>query len=1028
MGCRSPQPFFSEKHTPPHQIMNSITSIRRSFGIVLLALCAFCAPVQAQALADMNKAAIDHMKAGEWAEAQAVLAKATDTYDGRALQLFGPRFGWFWYYRGYCEVKLKMYDDAIKSFDKCYTKYKNVAPKEGEAPSNNMYNKKSLLMWGHAAKGAGDWDTSIRMYEKFLKERDANRDTYEKGVFYINMAINNYKLKKIAEGNKFLETAIKGKVSFPTPNKGIMSAFSAMVAAVVDKKDEAALLDFLAKNRGHIQLEPFEAHEFSPLFMKLAQDARSAEMIRSTFELYSLVPSTTATINDIKARLQMVGSIKQSIRDGSMVVRKSDLTKSLEDLEKADALGKVNEIYAYLNTAVLHEEYGNTRGAFAVYEQLERYYPKAKIFRDGKVTPARENNLYNLVRTSAVIGEVFTTEHYGTIFLKAFPESTHAPDVRRMMLTSLFYNGEYDKCVEVAEPMLPTLTKPSQQHDICLFVLGGSKHYLAKFVEAQPLLNEYLDTYKKSKDADELRTQATSYFQAANYSRLQEWARSAALLDAFLKDYPDPKTNLYYPFALFDRANCHYAENEVEDAYTLVTRVETEFPGVSVMEQALALKGNVLEALKKPEEAEQYYLKALTLAEQKKNDLVASECLFYLTALVGKEKNGNEENPRMAEAVPYYAKFWDRYGATSPFKAKVAVAGIPAMRKAGKIEEALERLQGVIADLSKIPGTPGLEEAIGSYTEEYLKDHTPDQMKDHYYAFPRIDSRDMATRALLRIAIIDVFEGVYATADKEKDETKARNAKARVDVLFKELRDDFNPKDLSNFILVKVGNFIRKNTTKPEAARIYYEEALNRPGDQSHKFAAIFGLADVNAKGTKAQKTEAISLLKRVISDSDEASEREEASFLTASIYADSGEYDKAVAAATEYINNKSYRQFKVQARMLLGESHDKANRVDDALVSYQAIWSSSMGAIRYSAPAMKRWMEILWTRGGTNTSGKSDKQYAYEKGYEYIKLTENASKKAPADERAMREEVAELVKDYEANSETTPVVEPQEK
>ncbi|MFT7173295.1 MAG: tetratricopeptide (TPR) repeat protein [Paracoccaceae bacterium] len=1024
MSHSGSQPFFSEKPTPQRQTMNSITSIRRSFGVLFLALFALCAPVQGQALADMHKEALDSMKAGKWPEAHAVLVKATNTYDGRALQLFGPSFGWFWYHRGYCEIKLNMFDDAIKSFDKCYTKYKNVAPKEGQAPSNNMYNKKSLLMWGHAAKGAEEWATSIRMYKKFLEERDPARDGYEKGVFYINMAINHYKLKKITEGNSNLETAIKGKVIFPTPNKGIMAAFNVMVAAVIEKKDENALLDFLAKNRAHIKLEPFEAHEFSPLFMKLAQDARSAEMIRSTFELYSLVPSTVAAIDDIKARLAMLATFDRTIRDGSMIVAKPDLSQSLTDLEKADASGKVNEIYAYLNTAVLHEEAGNIRGAFAVYEQLELYFPKAKIYRDKKEEPARESNLYNLVRTSAVIGEVLTTEHYGSIFLKAFPESKHVKEVRRMMLTSLFFNGEYAKCVEVAEIMLPRLTKPSKQHDVCLFVLGGSKHYLGMFMDAQPLLNEYVDTYKKSKEGDKLRVQAASYFHAANYSRLQEWSRSASLLDDFLKEYPDPKSNLYFPFALFDRANCHYAENELEPAFEKVTRVETEFPGVSVMEQTLALKGNILEGLKKPGEAEEYYLKALALAEQKKNDLVSGECLFYLTALIGKEKIGKEENPRVAEAVPYYTKFWDKYGADSPFKAKVAVAGIPGMRKVGKIEEALELLQGVIADLSKIKGTPGLEGAIGSYTEEYLIEHTEDQLKDHYYAFPRIDSRDMATRALLRIAIIDVFEGVYATADKEKDEGKARDAKARIDVLFKELRDDFNPKDLSNFILVKVGHFIRKNTTQPEVARIYYEEALNRPNDQSHKFAAIFGLADVNAKGTKSQQLEAIKLLKRVIDDSDEDAEKEEALFLTASIHADAGDYDAAIATAKEYINNKKFRQYTVPARMLLAAAHEQAGRADDAIVAYQQVWSTSMGAFRYSAPAMQRWMKILWDRGGNNKSGKTDKQYAYEGGYEYIKLTVNAAKKATPDERALRDQVAELVKDYEANSETTAVVE----
>jgi len=246
--------------------MNPTHSIRRSFGMALLALFAFCAPVKAQALEEMFKKSLDSMKAGKWDEAHVVLVKATNTFDGRALQLFGPRFGWFWYHRGYCEFKLAQFDEAMKSFEKCYTKYKNVKPKEGQAHSANAYNKKSLLLWGHAAKGAEEYATSIRMYKKFLKERDPTKptDNYEKGVFYVNMAINHFKLGKISEGQGHLETAIKGKVLFPTPNKGIMSAFNVMVEAVIEKKNEKALLDFIAKNRAHIKLEPFEAHE-SPL-------------------------------------------------------------------------------------------------------------------------------------------------------------------------------------------------------------------------------------------------------------------------------------------------------------------------------------------------------------------------------------------------------------------------------------------------------------------------------------------------------------------------------------------------------------------------------------------------------------------------------------------------------------------------------------------------------------------------------------------------------------------------------------------
>lgn len=997
--------------------MKSIPTLPGKLALLLLALWSFGATAQGQRIGDLNEAALDAMKAGKWAEAHGVLVQATETFDARAPQLYGPRFGWFWYHRGYCELKLAMFDDAIESFKACYTKYANKK-KAGQAESRNFYEKKSLLMWGHAAKGAEEWRESIRMYEKFLEERDPARDSYEKGVFYINLAINHFKLGNITEGNKFLEIAIKGKTTFPTPNKGIMSAFNAMVEAVIEEKKEQDLIDFIAANRAHIKLAPFEAHEFSALFMKLAQDARSAELIRATFELYSLVPSTLATIDDIEARLKTLADYSRTIRDGSMIVNPGDLAEDLVELKEADATGKVNEVYAYLNTAVLHEENGNVRGAFAVYEQMELYFPNAKIKgKEGEVVAARESNLYNLVRTSALIGEVLTTEKYGSIFLEDFPDSKYAEEVRRLMLTSLFFNGEYAKCIEVAEIMLPKLTDPSEQHEICLFVLGGSKHYIGEFFEAQPLLDEYMSSYGRDEETDGTRLLAATYFQAANLSRLQEWTRSADLLDKFFAKYPDPKTNVYYPFALFDRANCYYAEEEYEPALEKVTRVETEFPGVSVMEQNLALKGNILEALQKPAEAEKYYLMALELAEQKGSDLTAGECLFYLTALIGAEPKGKEENPRITEAVPYYEKFWEEYP-DSPFKAKVAVAGIPPMRAVGKVDEALERLQNVIASIAKESGTPGLEGAIGSYTEEYLKENTPAELKEHYYNFPGIDSRDKATRALLRIAIIGVYEDVLDKADPEEEAQKVRDAQAQIDVLFRELQSDFDPAELSNFILVKVGDFIRKNTSNPEKARVYYEETLSRE-DQSHMFSAIFGLADINSQGTSAQKAKAIELLQRVINDSEDSGEKEEALYLTATIHAANDNPDAAIEAAKEYINNKKFRSYNVDCRMLIAKLHDKAGRTDDALGAYLQVWSSNMGSLRVSAPAMLRWMDLLWNRGQIN-----DKQLAYERAYDYIKLTSQAVEKATDSEKAVWNEVKDLVEQYEANTATTPVTE----
>ncbi len=989
-------------------------------------LLGLCAPLTGRTVDQYASDATKAMKASKWQEAHTLLSTATSKFDGRALAIFGPRFGWFWYQKGYCELKLRQFDEAAASFKICYEKYKNRAPKEGQRPSVNLFNKKALLMWGHAAKGSEEWKQSIKMYKKFLQERDKNRDTYNIGVLHINMAINHYKLGQLDKGHEFMEKALENKVKWETPNTSIMSVFNVLVEKSIELEKEKDLLGFISRNRSHVKLEPFESHQFTPLLMKLAQDAKDAEMLKTTFELYALIPSTVSIIDDVKARQFLVGDYERTIRDGSMILKKADLDADLVTLEEVNANGQVNEIYAYLNTAVLHEEEENVRGAFAVYEQLELYFPNAAIVsvdKDGKreVRKMREDNLFNLVRTSAVIGEVLITEKYGSLFLRDFPDSKYVDEVRRMMLTSLFFNSEYEKCVEVAEIMMPKLSKPSKQHDICLFVLGGSKHYLGAFYEAQPMLDEYIKTYG-GESADKTRLQAATYFQAANRSRLQEFKEAGRLLDKFLKKYPEPRSNIYYPFALFDRANCHYSEEEPEPALKLVTRVEEEFPGVSVMESNFALKGNILQTLKRPAEAEEYYIKALDLAERKKNDLVAGECLFYLTALLGEEPAKGKKNPKLKESVKYYNKFWEEYP-ESPFKGKVAVAGIPGMAEIGKRKEALERLQVVIADISNEPNTPDLEEVIGSYTEAYLVENSAEELKEHYYNFPGIDSRDKTTRALLRIAIISVFEDELKKAEKEKDQQKIARANADIKTLFGELQTDFKPEEMTPFILVKVGRFINK-TRSPMQAVPYFKKALEDKKALEYRLPAMNGLAKSYALGGSSdQKREAIGLLKKVGEESESSSEKAEALFTAAEIHFNLGEYDAVVTKTREYINNRRFRKKNVDCRYLLAQAHDKNGKVEDAIVSYQNFLLPSLaGSIKFSAPSVHRWMELLWSRNGKNSAGVSDRQLAYDSGKKYLRDTSRAitNAKVTEEEHELYEKVTQLVKEFGAHSDTT--------
>ena len=85
-------------------------------GVLLLSVLLTAAPVRAQGgIDELWSNSLTAMKAHEWGKAHGYLQKAVNDYDSRALQLFGPKFGWFWYHKGYCELKMQKWEDAMAS-------------------------------------------------------------------------------------------------------------------------------------------------------------------------------------------------------------------------------------------------------------------------------------------------------------------------------------------------------------------------------------------------------------------------------------------------------------------------------------------------------------------------------------------------------------------------------------------------------------------------------------------------------------------------------------------------------------------------------------------------------------------------------------------------------------------------------------------------------------------------------------------------------------------------------------------------
>jgi len=110
--------------------------------------------------------------------------------------------------------------------------------------------------------------------------------------------------------------------------------------------------------------------------------------------------------------------------------------------------------------------------------------------------------------------------------------------------------------------------------------------------------------------------------------------------------------------------------------------------------------------------------------------------------------------------------------------------------------------------------------------------------------------------------------------------------------------------------------------------------------------------------------------------------------------------------------------------RLTLAQARDKNGQAEDAMAVYAQVWGTAMGAIRYSAPAITRWLELTWERNGSGEGGKSDRQLAYESGYRYLDLTKSFKDKLSREEKTLYAKVESLVGEYEASGDTKTMAE----
>ncbi len=959
----------------------------RPFSIPLLgracAVAIFLLLPAAGAVATLESLVADSRAAmadKEWRKALEINSQAISNFGGEdAFRRYGAQFGVIYYRKGLCELKLGLWQDAMQSFETCYTAF----PNEGAADAN-PYQKMALRKRAESAMGAGQWELAITCFAKFLAERDKQKDSFPQGPFYINLAVCHYKLGHLAEGSENLEIAIRNKRNFPTSDLGIVAGFQSLVSAAIAAGDEQALLDFIRKNRGALRIEPSELYAFSPVFMKLAGDALSTGMRRAALELYQFIPSTDVAIDDVRARLRAMGAAN-SLKDGGKTLDRAALVADLASFE-ADRRGKrATETIKLAAVAFLHEASGNLLGAYAAYLQLEMWFPTAE---------QREENLFNLVRVAARVGLAAESRARAASFMQDFPKSRHLLEAREIVLATLLEGADPAECVAVAGPMLASLKEGTPAHETCLYLLATADFRTGAHEKAQPLLEKLAVLYPDGGHATE-----AEFLRATNAARLHRWDEAAALFDAFLAARPD---SLWLAAALRERAACDVALGNPEAARERLARVISESNGEAAAGRSRLLLGDIEAAAGHAAEADKAYSKALELATARGDSVLAGEALC---ALVELSTRGPADAARLKRAASHADTFWKKFAAASPLTVRMAIAEVRALVAVKRSDEAVERIRQVAATGEADAAAKAA--LLDAYTRAVLANHGADEMAAQLEKFPGIDPTDKALRAQVKIAVIRAFEN---EAENAADTGRREKAAAMVRTLYQQLKTGFAPADLDAPTLVRLADHLRLKTSTPREALALYDAVLLR-GDSHWQGAALLGRAAIlTGSADPAEAALGIAGFEEVSRSAADPEERGYAVFRLVEASMAQNAFSKASATATTFLDSDLGKAspFASKIALLRARSAQELGDSDVAVARYRQLWSEHTDTLEISAPAMLAWMRLLWQRDAAN-----DRQTAYEQSRDYLAGTRAAAARMNETDLAPWRAIEQEVKTY---------------
>jgi tetratricopeptide (TPR) repeat protein len=968
----------------------------------LIATCVllFCVTAQAQEmtkLADVIEGSSKLMREKKWEYAFVKLQQATIDHQQNARQLFGSQFGVVWYQKGVCESQLNRHEEAMKSFEICYRDFPPETKEKG-----NLFHKMSLLKWAESAQRLGKFELAAQQYKKFLTERskEKGQDIFQQGDFYVNISLCYFALEDLLKGMENLEIAFKNKDFFPTYYEKIMMGFDAFVATAITKQEEQAILDFIKKNRADIITDPFVMGEYGQRFVKLANDCNTALMPKAAMAIYQLIPHGVEVLEDIRAKQKILGAAAEIV-DGSRIINAEKLKLLEESLVKEGDEFASSDVFRLLAVAELHEKNGNSRGALTAYESLVMYHPNQ---------PKHEIVFYELISLALKVGDFAMFEKYSIQFLEKYPNSERYGVVQRLILRSLFDQNEYKKCVDFVSKLMNEESTNKVSRDVCLYYLATSFYYENNFAEAEKRLNEHVTNFPDS----EFR-QSILYYAASNSANLKDYDRAITKIDEFIRTYPEYEKNLFLPFAIFNLANCFYAKKDYAKSLENLNSIIDTYSTHELIASALLLRGKNFVQLANVTQAEVDLRKSYELATQKKDEKLAAETVFNLIHVLS--LGSNESIPAANDVIKWVDLFWARYADNSEYRSKIAVISVPVMNAVGRSAEALKHLKEIIKSMNDFVMDADSESVVNAYSVAHAKKYSPAKLEIDFNELCELQSKlDQKKRnALLKIEVINVFE---------KNEKLIADPKTKEDLqvviknLYQKVREDFLIADLSSRALVKIGDFIRVETSAPREAISFYDEVITR-GDADLKISAMFGRADVMAvTNIEKEITSALNDLTEIFQQSSDEIIREKSLRRKIRLLVKKEMWEEVNQSAKLYFTEKNEIFSSESIKLLLALSDEKLGRKSEAMITYSLIVGNVKSEqIHYAAQACHYLMKLLIEK---NQAG--DLQRAYDTGHDFLEKTKTAMSSLSPEKKDIFVAIDQLLEQLEIEPEVKAV------